>query len=54
MNKMLDEYERFLMKKKISEAQFVRDLKTVHPNMSKEDIEWHLNLFRQSEVLSND
>jgi adenylate kinase family enzyme len=22
--------------------------KTVHPNMSKEDIEWHLNLFRQS------
>jgi hypothetical protein len=34
----------------ISEPQFVRDLKTVHPNISKEDIEWHLNLFRQSKV----
>jgi len=36
------------MKKEISEAQFIKDLKTVHPNMNKEDIEWHLNLFRQS------
>ena len=41
------------MKKEISEAQFIQDMKTLHPNMSKEDIEWHLNLFRQSKVLSD-
>jgi hypothetical protein len=38
------------MKKEISETQFIKDMKTVHPNISKEDIKWHLNLFRQSKV----
>ncbi len=35
---------------KISEAQFIKDMKTLDPNMSKEDIEWHLNLSRQYKV----
>jgi tRNA A22 N-methylase len=34
--------------KDISEAQFIRDLKTVCPDISKEDIEWHVNLSRQT------
>ncbi len=34
--------------KDISEAQFIRDLKTVCPDLSKEDIEWHVNLSRQT------
>jgi hypothetical protein len=38
------------MKKEISESQFIRDMKTLDPNMSKGDIEWHLNLFRQTKV----
>jgi hypothetical protein len=36
--------------KDISEAQFIRDLKTVFPDISKEDIEWHVNLSRQTVV----
>jgi hypothetical protein len=34
--------------KDISESQFIRDLKTVCPDISKEDIEWHVNLSRQT------
>lgn len=36
--------------KDISEAQFIRDLKTVCPDISKEDIDWHVNLSRQTVV----
>jgi hypothetical protein len=36
-----------------TEAQYIKDLKTVHPNMSKEDIEWHLSLSRQSKFIKN-
>jgi hypothetical protein len=36
--------------KDISEAQFIRDLKTGFPDISKEDIEWHVNLSRQTVV----
>jgi hypothetical protein len=36
--------------KDISEAQFIRDLKTVFHDISKEDIEWHVNLSRQTVV----
>ena len=36
--------------KDISEAQFIRDLKTVCPDISEEDIEWHVNLSRQTVV----
>jgi hypothetical protein len=36
--------------KDISEAQFIRDLKTVCPDISEEDIKWHVNLFRQTVV----
>jgi len=34
----------------ISEAQFIRDLKTVFPDISEEDIKWHVNLSRQTVV----
>ena len=34
--------------KDISEAQFIRDLKTVCPDISEEDIDWHVNLSRQT------
>lgn len=36
--------------KDISEAQFIRDLKTVCPDISEEDIKWHVNLSRQTVV----
>lgn len=36
--------------KDISEAQFIKDLKTVCSGISKEDIEWHVNLSRQTMV----
>jgi hypothetical protein len=36
------------MNKKITEAQYIKDLKTVHPDISKEDIDWHVNMYRQS------
>jgi len=36
--------------KDISEAQFIRDLKAVSPGISEEDIEWHVNLSRQTVV----
>jgi hypothetical protein len=36
--------------KDIFEAQFIRDLKTVFPDISEEDIKWHVNLSRQPVV----
>jgi hypothetical protein len=41
------------MKKEISELQYIKDLKTVHPDISKEDIDWHVNLFRKTKQLQN-
>jgi hypothetical protein len=41
------------MNKKITEAQYLKDLKCLHPNMSKEDIDWHVNLFRKTKQLQN-
>ena len=41
------------IKHEISEAQYIKYLKTVQPNMSKEDIEWHLSLSRQSKFIKN-
>jgi hypothetical protein len=39
------------IKHEISEAQYIKYLTTVHPNISKEDIEWHLSLSRQSKAI---
>jgi hypothetical protein len=39
------------IKYEISEAEYIKILKTVHPNISKEDIEWHLSLSRQSKEI---
>jgi hypothetical protein len=38
-------------KKKISEDQYIKDLKTIEPNISNEDLEWHLSLFRKSKEI---
>ena len=38
-------------RKEISEAEYIKILKTIHPNISKEDIEWHLSLSRQSKFI---